>query len=306
LISKASELFPIAIGTYGIGVDSLGMGHEISVKINSNNDEHMKALMYSFEAGQNFISASFIYANGQTMRFLADFLMQVPRDKIFLTVMIENYIERINDIETQLDKYLGIMRLDYADAFLVHAPSVSKLPLDEIYYHMSKMIDKGKTRFLSGGNFSLDQLKLLVEKSGFKLFSIESSYNLECKANEDVGIIKYCNENDIAFICNQPLRRNRTANRNYEALVQMAEKYNKTQNQILLNWLAKEKKLLPIIKASKVEHVKENIEALNFELEKQDIEQLNVFRSKEFDSLKVDWNDTGEGIPIHKYPNQFQ
>ena len=53
-------------------------------------------------------------------------------------------------------------------------------------------------------------------------------------------------------------------------------------------------------------HSKENFQALNFELEKDDIEKLNNFRRKEFDSLEVDWNDTGNDIPIYKYANQFR
>ena len=35
------------------------------------------------------------------------------------------------------------------------------------------------------------------------------------------------------FCAYQPLRRNRTANRNYPLLIELSNKYNKTQNQIL-------------------------------------------------------------------------
>lgn len=241
------------------------------------------------------------------MKFLADFFKQVPREDIFITVMLERFIEDKDDIEKQLDKYLAIMGLDYVDSLILHAPSFSKLSLTTTYQEMKKMIQKGKTRYLSGSNLSLPQLKSLYE-SGIKLFSIEALYNLECKVNEDNGLMKYCHDNDIMFACYQPLRRNRTANRDYPLLVELAEKYNKTQNQILINRIVKQKKINPLIKASTEDHVKENLEALQFEITDEDMERLDQFRSKEFDSIanKIDREDTGESFPIYKYANQFE
>lgn len=138
-----------------------------------------------------------------------------------------------------------------------------------------------------------------------ELFSFEGLYNLECKINEDIGIIDYCKKHDILFINYQPYRRNRTVNRNYPLLVELAKKYNKTQNQILLNWMINKKGLYPITKASKKEYVDLNFDALSFKIDKQDIDRLNDFRSDDFDSIEVDWENTG-GIPIWKFANQFE
>lgn len=241
------------------------------------------------------------------MKFLADFFKQVPREKIFITVKLERFIESKEDIEKQLDKYLAIMGLEYVDSLILHAPSFSKLPLKTTYKEMHKMVQKGKTRYLSGSNLSLQQLKSLCE-SGIKLFSIEALYNLECKINEDNGLMKYCQDNDIVFMCYQPLRRNRTANHNHPLLVELAEKYNKTQNQTLINRIVKWKKLNPLIKASNEDHVKENLEALEFEIDTEDMKRLDDFRSEEFDSIadKIDREDTGGSFPIYKYANQFE
>lgn len=100
----------------------------------------MNALLTSFEAGQNYIETSFIYAGGETMRFLADFFKQIPREKIFITVKLERFIHKESDIEEQLDTYLSLMKLDYADSLILHSPAVSKLPLQATYEAMNKMI----------------------------------------------------------------------------------------------------------------------------------------------------------------------
>ncbi len=202
----------------------------------------MSALMYSYEKGQNYIETSYIYAGGKTMDFISEFLKKVDRDKVFITVKIENYVEQVNDIEKQLDKYLEILGLSYADSILLHTPKAARIPLRDCYMEMQRMIILGKARNISASNLSKEQLKTIVEEYNIKLFSFEGLYNLECKINEDKGILKYCKEKDILFLNYQPLRRNRTANHNYPVLLNLARKYSKTQNQILVNWYIKEKK----------------------------------------------------------------
>lgn len=298
------NIFPLAIGTYG-----LGASRSESWEDNDNelviDEEEMKALIYSYEQGQNFIETSYIYAGGQTMKFISEFLKRVDRSKLFITVKIENFIEKVEDIEEQLDKYLNILRIDYADSILIHTPKASKIPLEESYRELKRLVSIGKSRNVSASNLNINQLKMIVEELDIELFSFEGLYNLECKQNEDVGILDYCKEHNILFINYQPFRRNRTANHNYPLLVELANKYNKTQNQILLNYYVKEKGIIPITKANKIEHIKLNLKALDFDMEQQDYQRLNDFRCEEFDKLEVDWLDNG-GIPIYKFANQVE
>lgn len=298
------NIFPLAIGTYG-----LGASRSESWEDNNNelviDEEEMKALIYSYEQGQNFIETSYIYAGGQTMKFISEFLKRVDRSKLFITVKIENFIEKVEDIEEQLDKYLNILGIDYADSILLHTPKASKIPLEESYRELKRLVSIGKSRNVSASNLNINQLKMIVEELDIELFSFEGLYNLECKQNEDIGILDYCKEHNILFINYQPFRRNRTANHNYPLLVELANKYNKTQNQILLNYYVKEKSIIPITKANKIEHIKLNLKALDFEMDQQDYQRLNDFRCEEFDKLEVDWLDNG-GIPIYKFANQVE
>ena len=298
------NIFSLAIGTYG-----LGASRSESWEDNNNelviDEEEMKALIYSYEQGQNFIETSYIYAGGQTMKFISEFLKRVDRNKLFITVKIENFIEKVEDIEEQLDKYLSILGIDYADSILLHTPKASKISLEESYRELKRLVSVGKSRNVSASNLNIKELKMIAEELGIELFSFEGLYNLECKQNEDVGILDYCKEHNILFVNYQPFRRNRTANHNYPLLVELANKYDKTQNQILLNYYIKEKKIIPITKANKIEHIKLNLDALNFEMEQQDYQRLNDFRCEKFDKLEVDWLDNG-GIPIYKFANQVE
>ncbi len=275
-----NEIFPIGIGTWKIDYENI------------END--MKSLMYSYEKGQNYLSLYMMYNGGAVVRNLKPFVDGLDREKIFINVNIEPTIEKIEDIEKQLNEYLEILNLKYVDNLQLHTPKATKLPLIDTYKEMQRLVNIGKARYLGISNCNLEQIKVVNETVKIDFF--EGVYNLECKINEDIGILEYCKENDITFVAYQALRRNRTAKRNYLELLELSKKYNKTQNQIILNW----------IKSTNIERINENLEAVTFEMEREDYQKLNNFRSQEFDNIKIDWYYTGNGVTIDQLANQFE
>ncbi len=283
------EIYPLGIGTFRIDL--------------MEKEESMNALMKSFELGQNYIDTSYLYENGKVMEFIREFVEKVGREKLFITTKIEPTVEKITDIEEQLNQYLEVMKIDYVDCLMLHSVIFTKLSLTQTYKEMNRMVELGKARTLGLSNANLEQLKEIDEQYPISIY--EGVYNLECKLNEDIGLIDYCRDNHILFCAYQPLRRNRTANRNYPLLVALSEKYSKTQNQIILNWLLKEKKLNVLIKTTNSSRIHENINSLDFEMEQKDYQSLNLFRAQEFDNITIDWEGKG-GITIDQLANQFE
>lgn len=286
---EKKDFNPIGIGTYKLDLE--------------NKEKTLDALLYSFNKGQNVMSTSLLYDNYNVVDFLYNFFEKVKKDDIFLTCHLEPYIEKREDVEKQLDEYLKRMNIDYVDALQVHMSYASRIPLLETYEEIDKLVKKGKVRYISASNTTLEELKELQEH--FKIFSYEGVYNLECKYYENIGLIDFCKENDIKFVCYQALRRNNIANMNYPFLVEMANKYNKSQNQILLNWLVKEKGLSTIIKTNTIKNIDNNLESQNFIIEKSDLDILNNFQDERFNAIEIDWKNEG-GITIDKLASQFK
>lgn len=286
---ELNKINPIGIGTYKLDLE--------------NKDKTLQALLYSFDKGQNFMSTSLLYDNCNVVDFLYKFFKQVKRDNMFLTCHLEPYIERKEDVERQLDEYLKRINIDYVDALQVHVSYASKIPLLETYEEISRLVEKGKVRHISASNTSLEELKEIQKY--FKLYSFEGVYNLECKYYENVGLIDFCKANNINFVCYQALRRNNIAKMNYPFLVKLANKYNKTQNQVLLNWMIKEKGLNTIIKTNTIENIDSNLQSLDFTLESKDIGILNNFQDQRFNNIEIDWKNQG-GITIDKLASQFR
>jgi diketogulonate reductase-like aldo/keto reductase len=87
-------------------------------------------------------------------------------------------------------------------------------------------------------------------------------------------LLPYCQREKIALIAYNPLEKGELARPGHEILDQLAEKYDKTQAQTSLNWLITQDQVVTIPKAEKEEHLKDNIGALGWELEEEDIKQL--------------------------------
>lgn len=282
---EKNQIHPIGIGTFNIELEE--------------SKKSLEALQYSVSLGQNLIDTSLIYDN---LDFIGRFLSTVDRDNIFVSTKISKTIETLEDLEKQLDKNLSMMGLDYVDAVSLHTPFVTKFPLEETYAYLETLVKKGKARYLGISNATLQDIETIQKQTS--LFSFEGLFNLECKNYEDSGVTEYCKNHDIMYLGYQALRRNRTAKQNYPLLVELAEKYGKSQNQIILNWIIQEKGLNTILKSTNMNNIKDNNEALLFHMEAEDVARLNAFRSSEFDAIAVDFKNQG-GVSIDQLPNQL-
>ena len=281
------KIFKIGIGSWKIDPD--------------NFEKDLEALKYSFNQGQNYLSLSMLYNNGKVVEKMKGFIDLVGRENLFISAYLEKYIESIEDVEKQLNDYLEVLNLKYIDCLQIHSFSVCKIPMIDVYKEINRLVNLGKVKYIGVSNVNLEQLKQI--NSIVRIDFFEGVYNLDCKYYENTGLLEYCNENNILFIAYQPIRRNKITQKNYEFLVKLAKKYNKTQNQIMINWIVKEKGILPIIKSTNLDRIKENIDSISFDMEKADYKVLDDFQNEKINSIEVNWNDES-GISIDQLANQ--
>jgi len=297
---KGIKLFPIGIGTWGIG----GFAEK-----NPENDDtrQIEAIAYMLSKGMNLIEANMWTAQGKSIDLLVAGIKQsgVKRENLFLTQTIYTHsAETIEKAQKELDQFTEKIGMGYVDSLQFTVMSYQTYGEEESNQFLHKALDSKQAKFVSFANGNVEYIKKFHNEFKEKVFSHEIGLNFEIRENIENGVIEFDNKNKILNVTYQPLRRNRTAQRNWDLLVRLAEKYGVTQNQIIYNWLVSTGNL-PITKSEKLEHIDECLQSLDFELSKEDLKEIVDFRAPNYKSPKVFYGLEGDGVRVDQLSNVF-
>ncbi|MEZ5874719.1 MAG: aldo/keto reductase [Hyphomicrobiales bacterium] len=146
-----------------------------------------------------------------------------------------------------------------------------KVPRDEQFSAVKALIDDGIIRYAGLSEVSVADIK--EASKVFPVATVQNHYNLVKRDSEDV--LDYCAANGIGFIPWYPLANGSLA-KTHAMIDAIARAHNATPSQIALAWLlAKSPVMLPIPGTSKVAHLEENVAAVNVELTKAELVELD-------------------------------
>ncbi|KAH0977216.1 hypothetical protein GBA52_026935 [Prunus armeniaca] len=156
--------------------------------------------------------------------------------------------------------------------------------LETTWHDMEKTVDLGLVRSIGLSNYELfltrDCLSYAKIKPQVSQFETHPYFQRE-------SLVRFCKKHGVVPMAHTPLGG---ATANVKAfgsispledpvLIGLAKKYKRSVAQIALRWnLERGTPVIP--KSSKVERLKENLEILNFKLEKEDIELINTIDKK--------------------------
>ena len=90
---EKNNIFPLGIGTW---------------KIDTKNIKNtLEALKVSISNGQNYMSLYMQYENGEIVRQCRQFIDLVGKENLFINTSLEGIINSTDEVDKQLDEYLG-------------------------------------------------------------------------------------------------------------------------------------------------------------------------------------------------------
>ena len=252
----------------------------------------------SIKDGLRLIDTAFKYGNeaeiGKGLKKALDDNL-CKREDLFIIGKI--WIDDRRDPEAAIKRTLEKLQLDYLDLYLDHWPSGNnyanpdapkQVPIFEFWPKMEALVDKGLTKSIGCSNYNVQSLLNLLSFCGIKPVADEVEYHpyYYQKALKD-----FCDKENIALIAYYPLAKGNGA-KTYikehngemdifkERVVEdLVEKYNKTPGQIILNWHAVQG-VIAIPGTSNPNRFKENLAALDFQIDEDEVENLGKFGKK--------------------------
>lgn len=265
-------LHGLRIPKIGFGTWRIGGGSYPDPKSDSVS---LAALHAALEVGYTHFDTAESYADGHAEELVGRAVRESNsrRDDIFITTKVSPEHLAYKDVIEACENSLRCLNMEFIDLYLIHWPSRSMSKLDEAFPALNKLVRDGKVRHLGVSNFNLKWIERSQELSQTPILTNQVPYSLPDKSYVENGVLEYCQRNDILVTAYSPIKF-RSINVN-KTLGEIANAHSATTYQIALAWLVMQPRVITIPMSHNPKHIRENFEAADIELSKEEMAQLS-------------------------------
>lgn len=255
---------------YGLG--TWQMGGRMTADY-SKDAEEIAAISSAINHGVTHIDTAEVYGAGHSEELVGQAIQGYDRSKLFIASKVIGSNQRYDDVIRSCHASLQRLGTSYLDLYLLHRYPDQGIDIKETMRAMDQLVSDGLIKNIGVCNFSVNRLKVAQEQTKNKIVCNQVHYSLDCREIIEKGVLEYCQLNDIMVVAWGPLSKGTLEN----ALIlqELARKYKKTSYQIALNWLIAQDNVVTIPKTTQVKHLEENLGALGWVLEPDDVQDLS-------------------------------
>ena len=230
------------------------------------NEKTKEACLEAFKLGYRHIDTAHAYQNergvGQAVKESG-----IPREEIWITTKLWPSEYGEGKTAKAIDKMLERLQTDHIDLLLLHQQFGDYLGA---WKDMEKAVAEGKVKSIGLSNFESERLEEVLAAATIK----PSVLQVECHP--------YYQQNDLkkriapfntVIESWYPLGHGDAALIEEAVFTKLAEKYGKTNAQIILRWHIQEG-IIVFPKSSNPVHIKENIDIFDFELTEEEMNEI--------------------------------
>lgn len=242
----------------GIEMPKLGIGTFMLTP-----DEAENSVYHALKNGYRLIDTANAYVNEKAVgRGIKK--SGIAREEIFIETKLWPAFYEEDD---QIDKTLERLGTNYIDLLLLHQPSGNYM---YAYKLMEKAVKEGKVKAIGLSNFNEKQIQEILDNCEIKPTVLQTEAHPYYTQTE---MKKFLAKNDIKIQAWYPLGHGDSNLINEPIFRKLAEKYGKSNVQIILRWHIQENNIV-IPGARLEEHIKANIDIFNFELTEDEMKQI--------------------------------
>ena len=248
-----------------LGQGTWNMGDDPSAK-----SEEIKTLRTGIDLGMRLIDTAEMYGNGRSELLVGEAIENIREDVVLVSKVLPSNASSEGVVKA-CENSLKRLKTDYLDLYLLHWEG--RYPLEETIVAFEKLKKSGKIKHWGVSNFDTDLMESLFDNQNGNLCATDQVlYNLSRRGPE-FDLLPWCKKHNLPVMAYSPIEQSRLLSN--EILARIAEKHNATAPQIALGWILQNQHIIPIPKASTVEHVKDNFRSLEIQLTEEDNQMLD-------------------------------
>jgi pyridoxine 4-dehydrogenase len=232
----------------------------------TNTREHVGFLKEAVAAGVSYVDTAHTYTGGESEETIGAALAPFADGYVVSTKGGFRAGEgRPEVLRAQIEASLRRLQTDSIALYYLHRVD-PQTPLEESLAAIRDYRESGKIRHVGLSEVGIDQIERAREI--LPIAAVQNHYNLSERRYEDV--VDYCAREAIVFVPFFPLRGD-----GGRPLAEIARRRGATSAQITLAWLLRRSPaMLPIPGTLSLDHLKQNLRALEIELSDAEFDAL--------------------------------
>jgi 2,5-diketo-D-gluconate reductase A len=227
-----------------------------------------ESVMHAFELGYRMVDTS---ADYRTQAGIGRAIQRsdVPRESLFISMKVEEN----EDGYAATVRNLREIKLAYADLVLIHRAPKTNVG-EKVWRGLMRARDEGLARSIGVCSYQVAQIQALADQTG----EMPAVHQLEWSPfGHSLDMLNFCRANDVALQAYSPLTRGKRLND--ERVAAIAMKCGKTPAQVFLRWNLQHG-VVPLPKAYREDHQRQNIALFDFELDAADMAALDALNER--------------------------
>lgn len=277
---------------YGLGLWEMGGRGEVDT---SKDKQEIEAIQAAIELGINHFDTAEKYGLGHSEELLGQAIKGIDRSKLIIATKVAGVNQSYEDVLKSCEASLKRLGTDYIDLYILHSFPDPGISIVETMRAMDKLVKNGMVKNIGVSNLTPNRFYEAQKHTKYKIVCNQVHYNVQYREIEDKGVLKQCQEEDVLLVAWRPIQKGLLPKSSI--VDELAKKYNKTPNQVAINWLISQDHVVTISKTSSIEHLKENLGAVGWNMESKDIELIR----KEFPDQRL----VSDAVPLD-YPGDIE
>ncbi|MER8385643.1 aldo/keto reductase [Mesorhizobium sp. M1428] len=254
----------------GEAVPVLGQGTWKMGEDRRRRGDEANALKLGLDLGMTLIDTAEMYASGGAEEVVAEAIAG-RRDEVFLVSKVLPSNASRTGVKRACENSLRHLATDRIDLYLLHWPG--SVPLMETVEAFEALKAAGKIRHWGVSNFDTGEMEELVRlPAGGNVQTNQVLYNLSQRGVE-FDLAPWSRQRGMPLMAYSPVDQGVLArNARLDAI---ADRHGATPAQIALAWVMAQDGVIAIPKASRPEHIRQNVAALDIELTSGDFAEID-------------------------------